>query len=112
MQHYYITLQYAYTTIVTYVWMVSAFVCVCEFVVCMCLCVYVGVVHIGVHGYMHYHTHNHLIVILPDKAMLPATLQCTDNDLAYLERMANVKLYKELTVSVKLLLEWANEVSL
>ena len=32
-------------------------------------------------------------------AALPATLQCTDNDLAYLERMANIKLLKELTVS-------------
>ena len=30
---------------------------------------------------------------------LPATLQCTDNDLAYLERIANIKLLKELTVS-------------
>ena len=89
--------------------------CVCMHMwvccVCMCMCVYVCVCT-DVHGYMHYHTHNHLNVILPDKAMLPATLQCTDNDLAYLERMANVKLYKELTVSVKLLLEWADKVSM
>ena len=78
---------------------------VCCVFMCLCVCV-----RTGVHVHMHYHTHNHLNVIQPDKAMLPATLQCTDNDLAYLERMANVKLYKELTVSVKLLLEWADEV--
>ena len=39
------------------------------------------------------------IVLILDVSILPATLQCTDDDLAYLERMANIKLLKELTVS-------------
>ena len=39
------------------------------------------------------------IVLFLDVNVLPATLQCTDDDLAYLERMANIKLLKELTVS-------------
>ena len=42
---------------------------------------------------------NCLVYVFLDTINLPATLQCTDNDLSYLERMANIKLLKELTVS-------------
>ena len=69
---------------------VRACVCVCEHTIQL-LCSYT----LYIHTYMLYM----IAVLFIDDNILPATLQCTDNDLAYLERMANIKLIKELTVS-------------
>ena len=48
---------------------------------------------------LHVMHNNCLVYVFLDAINLPATLQCTDNDLSYLERMANIKLVKEFTVS-------------